>query len=114
MVFNQHNAIKIWETVCKVPFGKVSSYGFIADLAGLPGRARLVGNVLQFAPDQMNVPWFRILKSNGQLAFAAGSKEAEEQKGLLQEEGVVVQNNRVKLKKFGWHPGLGELMELDY
>ena len=114
MAFDKAKALKIWKTVCKVPSGKVSSYGFIADLAGLPGRARLVGKILQYAPDKMNVPWHRILKSNGQLAFAAGSKSAELQKGLLQEEGVVVLNNRVKLKAFGWNPRLGELMELEF
>jgi len=114
MSFNKLNAQKIWKTVCKVPRGKVSSYGFIADLSGLPGRARLVGKVMQYAPDEMKVPWYRILRSNGQLAFAAGSEQAEKQKGLLQEEGVIVLNNRVKLKDFGWYPGLGELMELEY
>ncbi len=114
MAFNLHNAQKIWKTVSKVPAGKVSSYGFVADLAGLPGRARLVGAVLQYAPQEMSVPWFRILKSNGQLAFQAGSKKAELQTGLLQEEGVVVMSNRVKMKQFGWTPGLGELMELEY
>ena len=114
MAFDKQKAEKIWLTVCKVPRGKVSSYGFIADLAGLPGRARLVGSIMQYAPDSMHIPWYRILKSNGQLAFPSGSKQAELQKGLLQEEGVVVFNNRVKLAEFGWHPQLGELMELEY
>ena len=114
MAFDTHKAEKIWKTVCKVPAGKVSSYGFIADLAGLPGRARLVGKIMQVAPDEMHVPWYRILKSNGQLAFQPGSIQAEKQKGLLQEEGVVVFNNRVKLTEFGWKPDLGELMELEY
>ena len=114
MAFDTLKAEKIWKTVCKVPAGKVSSYGFVADLAGLPGRARLVGKVMQYAPDDLDVPWYRILKSNGQLAFPSGSLHAEKQKGLLQEEGVVVLNNRVKLKDFGWSPGLGELMELEF
>ena len=114
MAFDTVKAEKIWKTACKVPVGKVSSYGFVADLAGLPGRARLVGKVMQYAPDELKVPWYRILKSNGQLAFPAGSLQAERQKGLLQEEGVVVLNNRVKLKEFGWNPGLGELMELEF
>lgn len=114
MAFDRQKAERIWKTVCRVPAGRVSSYGFIADLAGLPGRARLVGSIMQYAPDEMQVPWYRILKSNGQLAFVTGSKQAEKQKGLLQEEGVVVLNNRVKLKDFGWHPTLGELMELEF
>jgi methylated-DNA-protein-cysteine methyltransferase related protein len=107
-------AERIWRTVEKIPPGKVASYGQIADLAGLPGRARLVGKVLGQAPESRPLPWYRVLRSNGQLAFKAGSNEAERQKGLLQEEGVVVLNNRVKLQGFGWRPDLGELLTLDY
>jgi methylated-DNA-protein-cysteine methyltransferase related protein len=106
---------QIWKTVQAVPFGKVASYGQIADLAGLPGRARLVGKSLGLAPHSMQLPWYRILRSSGQLAFEKGSAQAEKQKGLLQQEEVVVFNNRVKLKDFGWQPDLAEmLMKLEY
>ncbi len=114
MAYDQQKAKKIWAIVNRVPAGKVSSYGFIADLAGLPGRARLVGSVLQLAPKEMSLAWHRILKSNGQLAFPVNSKQAQQQKALLQEEDVIVSNNRVNLKKFGWKPDLGELMELEF
>lgn len=114
MVFDVYKAQKIWKTVCRVPAGKVSSYGLIADLAGLPGRARLVGSVLQFSPPEMSVPWYRILRSTGQLAFPAGSEQSVRQKLLLQEEGVIVLNNRVKLKQFGWQPDLSELLQLEF
>ena len=40
----------IWRVVQLIPIGKVTSYGQIADLAGLPGRARLVGKCLGFVP----------------------------------------------------------------
>jgi methylated-DNA-protein-cysteine methyltransferase-like protein len=106
---------RIWETVAAVPKGKVASYGQIADLAGLPGRARLVGKSLGLAPSEMKLPWYRIVRSSGQLAFEKGSENAERQKGLLQQEEVVVLNNRVKLAKFGWQPDLSEmLMGLKY
>lgn len=101
---------RIWLTVCAIPRGKVASYGQISDLAGLPGRARLVGKVLGDAPKQLQVPWYRVLRSSGQLAFAKSSDYAEKQKGLLQSEGVVVLNNRVKLKEFQWQPDLAELL----
>ena len=97
-----------------MPPGKVAGYGFIADLAGLPGRARMVGKVMQTVPAEMQVPWYRILRSNGAIAFAAGSRQAKRQTGLLQQEGVVVINNRVDMKQFGWKPGLAELMQMEY
>lgn len=101
---------RIWKTVQSVPAGKVASYGQIADLAGLPGRARLVGKALGFAPQQLNVPWYRILRSDGRIAFPAGSEHANHQIGLLQEENVAVINHKVKLKSFQWQPDLAELL----
>ena len=106
---------RIWKTVLVIPKGKVASYGQVADLAGLPGRARLVGKALELAPKELKLPWYRVLRSSGQLAFEKGSKNAEKQKGLLQQEEVVVLNNRVQVKKFGWQPDLAEmLMGLEY
>lgn len=107
---NQQKYRRIWQTVSAVPAGKVASYGQIADLAGLPGRARLVGKSLGKIPDKQTTPWYRILRSNGQLAFAKGSEQALLQTGLLQQENVVVLNNRVKLAQFQWQPDLAELL----
>ncbi|BAJ02349.1 hypothetical protein SVI_2378 [Shewanella violacea DSS12] len=42
---------KIWFIVAMVPKGRVSSYGKLADLAGLPGRARYVSKALKMAPE---------------------------------------------------------------
>lgn len=106
--------LKIWNTTIQIPAGKVASYGQVADLAGLPGRARMVGKAMGYAPKEMRVPWYRVLRSNGQIAFPKGSDNAEKQTGFLQEEGVAVFNNRVKLKEFQWQPGLGELLSLEY
>ena len=56
MTAKVHPHERIWRTVLVVPEGRVASYGQIADLAGLPGRARMVGKVLGLAPDELNVP----------------------------------------------------------
>lgn len=106
--------IKIWQTVQAIPFGYVASYGQIADLAGLPGRARLVGKALASAPKDgwrgRNVPWYRVLNSQGKISFPMGSELFERQKSLLQDEQVVIINSRVKLKEFQWSPDLAELL----
>ncbi|MBT1063909.1 methylated-DNA--[protein]-cysteine S-methyltransferase [Bowmanella sp. Y26] len=106
---NEHYR-RIWHTVKLIPAGRVASYGQIADLAGLPGRARMVGKALQAAPKAMQLPWHRVLRSNGQIAFPAGSDTAEDQKGRLQEEEVVVLKNRVRLVEYQWRPDLAELL----
>jgi methylated-DNA-protein-cysteine methyltransferase-like protein len=106
---------KIWRTVQLIPLGKVASYGQIADLAGIPGRARLVGKSLGFVPKDMEVPWHRVLRTHGQLAFPRGSEESQKQTGLLQQEDVAVFNNRVKLSIFQWQPDLAEMLwKLEY
>lgn len=109
------NYERIWKTVLAIPAGRVSSYGRVADLAGLPGRARLVGKALGYAPDELEVPWHRVLRASGQLAFEPASKSAIQQARRLHAEGVIVRNNRVDLKTFGWNPDISELLfGLDY
>lgn len=92
----------IWATIARIPPGNVCSYGEIAQRAGLPGRARLVGKVLGQVPDGRFVPWFRVLRSDGRIAFAPQSKAYREQRARLIEEGVHVANGRVRLEQFGW------------
>ena len=101
---------RIWQTVCAIPIGSVACYGQVADLAGLPGRARLVGKALGYAPLDMNVPWQRVVNSQGKISFPKDSELFNKQKGLLQSEGVVVLNGRIKLKEFQWQPDLTELL----
>jgi methylated-DNA-protein-cysteine methyltransferase-like protein len=106
--------IKIWQTVQAIPVGKIACYGQIADLAGLPGRARLVGKALGSVPNEgwrgQVVPWYRVLNSQGKISFPIGSENFERQKNLLQDEQVVVIGARVKLKEFQWLPDLAELL----
>ena len=91
----------ILRAIAAIPRGRVASYGEIAMRAGLPRRARLVGRVLG-AYSAKKLPWQRVLRSDGRIAFAAGSKGFRLQRTLLIEEGVVVHNGRVDLKRFGW------------
>ncbi len=100
----------IYSVVRCVPAGKVACYGQVADLAGLPGRARLVGKALSKVADELQVPWYRILRASGQIAFPAGSELNQTQSALLQQENVLVRNNRVKLSVFQWQPNLSEML----
>ncbi len=106
--------MQIWQTVQLIPQGKVACYGQIADLAGLPGRARLVGKALGKVPEfgwqGREVPWYRVLNSQGKISFPVGSEYFEKQKQLLQDEQVLIIGSRVKLKEFQWQPDLAELL----
>ncbi len=106
--------IKIWQTVQAIPFGKVACYGQIADLSGLPGRARLVGKALGAVPENgwrgQAVPWYRVINAQGKISFPLGSEDFQRQRDLLQDEQVVVIGARIKLKAFQWQPDLAELL----
>ena len=67
-----HSAIR--RVIRSIPPGCVASYGEVAERAGLPRRARLVARVLREAPPSAGLPWYRVLRANGRIAFPAGSR----------------------------------------
>jgi methylated-DNA-protein-cysteine methyltransferase-like protein len=100
---------KIHAAVRSIPRGRVSTYGRIARLAGLERRARLVGHTLRTAPDDLMLPWHRVINAQGRISFPEGSAHQCEQYALLQEEGVVFVNGSVDLARFGWPADGGDL-----
>jgi methylated-DNA-protein-cysteine methyltransferase-like protein len=68
--------------------GQVASYGDVAVRAGYPGAARAVGNVLA---SRLGLPWWRVVRANGQLAAGHGDEQARR----LRREGVRVSAGRV-------------------
>ena len=88
-------AEKILAAIRAVPRGQVAGYGEIARRAGLPGRARLVARVLS-ENDDPKLPWHRILRSDGRIAFPPDQAQFAEQQQRLRAEGVDVQNGRVR------------------
>jgi methylated-DNA-protein-cysteine methyltransferase-like protein len=85
----------IWHVVCAIPRGQVSTYGAVARAAGLPGRARQAGFALRVAPDELNVPWHRVVGAGGRIVFPPASKSAAEQARRLRAEGVAVRSGRI-------------------
>lgn len=85
----------IWEVVCTIPRGRVSTYGAVARAAGLPGRARLAGRALRIAPDHLNLPWHRVVGAGGRISFPATTPAYREQAKRLRAEGVTVTQGRV-------------------
>jgi len=93
---NPNAAEAILAAIRAVPPGQVAGYGMIARRAGLPGRARLVARVLG-QNDDLTLPWHRILRSDGRIAFPPDSPGFAEQSQRLRAEGVDVRNGRVRM-----------------
>jgi methylated-DNA-protein-cysteine methyltransferase-like protein len=87
---------RIFAAIRALGCGQVSSYGVIAQRAGLPGRARLVARLLGQNEDA-SLPWHRVLRADGRIAFPPGSAGWQEQTRRLQAEGVQVRNGKVRL-----------------
>lgn len=89
---------RILAAIRAVPRGEVAGYGHVARRAGLPGRARLVARVLAGNEDP-DLPWHRILRSDGRIAFPPGSRGFREQSKRLRAEGVDVREGRVRMPR---------------
>lgn len=85
---NDERYRRIWDVVAGIPDGCVLNYGEVARLAGLPGRARLVGRALGLAPEKMKLPWHRVVNAQGQISFKPDGAQYRRQRGLLEAEGV--------------------------
>jgi len=81
----------------EIPKGKVSTYKRIAEKIGRPHAYRAVGNALHKNPLAPIVPCHRVVRSNGKIA--GSGERVEARKRLLEEEGVPIEGNRVKLSK---------------
>jgi methylated-DNA-protein-cysteine methyltransferase-like protein len=69
--------------------GEVTTYGDVAEVAGHPRQARLVGRIL--ATTDLDVPWWRVVNASGRVV----SGHPDEQRELLRSEGVTVVDGRV-------------------
>src|SRR5690606_15838004 len=78
--------------------------GHLAQLAGLGRAARWVGRTLAQLPDETRLPWHRVLAAGGRLSLPAGSPAGDEQRARLRSEGLLLDGDRVDLRRHGWHP----------
>lgn len=98
--------------VKRIPRGKVCTYGNVAEVAGLPRRARLVGTVLRQTPASRGLPWYRVINAGGRISFPVGSDAYARQRQKLEAEGVVFVGGRVDLRRYGWPARDEQLDEL--
>jgi methylated-DNA-protein-cysteine methyltransferase-like protein len=81
----------------------VSTYGDVAERAGLGGRARQVGYALHALPPGSGLAWHRVVNASGEISLRSGSDSHELQRMLLEEEGIEFDlRGRIDLKRFRW------------
>ena len=99
--------------VSQIPWGRVTTYGHIAALAGWPSHARMVGRTLRYscvpsvagnqrssAPEDVSLPCHRVVNKEGRTAPGWSR-----QRPLLEAEGVAFKGNgHVDMQRFLWEP----------
>jgi methylated-DNA-protein-cysteine methyltransferase-like protein len=73
----------------------VTTYGDVAEVAGHPRQARLVGRIL--STTTLEVPWWRVVTASGRIVSGHPAEQAE----LLRVEGVQVVDGRVRAAPIG-------------
>lgn len=90
--------------VRSIPYGRITTYGTVATMAGVPRGARLVGGVLHFNIE--DAPWHRVINRNGFISTKCLEHPKQLQKALLEQEGIEVSKDfMVDLDKYGWWDG---------
>ena len=101
----------IYRVARKIPRGKVATYGQVAELAGIPGGARVAGAAMKVSARlaARQVPWQRVLGKAGPRRGRIAIHDpvgAAVQRGLLEAEGVSVgDTGLIALDRHGWLPG---------
>ena len=95
---------RIYQVARQIPVGRVATYGQVALVAGA-NSARRVGRAMATLPMGSDVPWHRIINSQGKIAIRRHGGPDPEQKRRLRIEGVPLdRQGRVDLPAVAW-PG---------
>jgi O-6-methylguanine DNA methyltransferase len=82
---------KVLTIVSRIPVGRVTTYGDVARMAGEPGAARAVGNLMAQA-NRPGLPYHRVIAAGGALG---GYSSLSLKRSLLAAEGLTVTPRRV-------------------
>ncbi len=109
----------VYAVVAAIPSGRVTSYGAVAAIVerrpapragvGAPrpsvGAPRAVGGALSAIPDELDLPWWRVISSSGRISTSPIHHTAQVQRALLEDEGVrFTETGRVDWDRYEWNP----------
>lgn len=96
--------LKVYKIVEKIPYGKVTTYGAIAEACGIRSSARTVGWAMN-AAKHTGLPCHRVVNRMGALTGKIHFGDAHLMKNLLLSEGVTfTEKDYVDMKKHFWLP----------
>lgn len=87
---------EVWETLKKIPNGKITTYGEIAKFLKKPKAFRAVGTAVGKNPNAPKVPCHRVVKSNGKIGEYSGKDGTKGKIKILKKERVEMKNGKVE------------------
>lgn len=98
--------LTVYQIARKIPRGRVTSYGAIAEASGLKITGRMVGWAMAAAGSaKPAVPAHRVVNSKGELSGSGHFATPTLMQELLEQEGVEVMNNKiVNFQSVFWNP----------
>jgi len=105
---------QIYDVVRQIPCGKVATYGQVAELANLAGKARVVGYALFQIATAEDIPWQRVVNAKGKISYSALRRGNDNlQRTLLEREGIEFdKDGAIDLHKFGWRPSIADFPQV--
>lgn len=101
---------RVYDIVRQIPYGKVTTYGHIAEACGIKSAARTVGWALNGAKES-GLPCHRVVNRYGALSGRMHFGDPTIMEDLLRSEGIEFdENNCVKLEKHLWIPEYRKLI----
>lgn len=89
--------LKVYAVVKLIPYGKVTSYGAIANYIGSKGAARMVGWAMNASHSSIvPIPAHRVVNRNGMLTGKQHFGSPDIMKQLLENEGVIVKSDKIE------------------
>ena len=98
---------RVYEVARQIPFGRVTSYGAIANYLGSRGSARMVGWAMNASNGMEDVPAHRVVNRNGLLTGKHHFGGTSLMQQLLENEGIRVVDNKIAdFEKYFWDPAI--------
>jgi len=96
---------RVYHVARRIPYGKVTSYGAIANFLASTGSARMVGWAMNAAHSRDDVPAHRVVNRKGLLTGKHHFDGTNLMQQLLESEGIKIVDNQIAdLEKHFWLP----------
>ncbi len=97
---------KVFQIVKEIPFGRVTSYGAIAEYLGTKGSSRMVGWAMNASHSAtQKIPAHRVVNRIGVLTGKHHFGGPDIMRQLLESEGIAVENDKIlEFEKYFWDP----------